>query len=220
MTNAPDKPLPAYFIGDQNDQTGRHGSIAVWCPFCETVHYHGAAGGGADPRTEHRVSHCSSGPSKGRSYSLDIVGTVGNGEELAPRPYLATRGDPLQSRLKFQHVLNTGAMARALIRTLFGNRPASGFDAKLAGGACHVVRDGGTWWITDAKGRTVAAGHGLGLMIAGLFKTSLGVVALRLIESILGFDMPDDHRLAIVSIIDRAGAGRPVPVLADLEDRQ
>lgn len=216
-----DRPMPAYFIADPADPTGRDGHIALWCPWCETVHFHGAGGKGSDPRIESRGAHCASmvaSPLAGRGVELDVVGTVADGDTLMPAPCLAARGDPLHTRLRLRDILNCGGIARALIQAVFGNRPMAGFDAKLVGGACHVFHGGGTWWVTDTAGRTTAQGHGLGRLLAELFGVSLGVVAVRVIESALEISMSSEHRLALVDLIDRAEGRQPATTLTDPEE--
>lgn len=220
MSGASNGPVPAYFIPHGERHPDREGSLAAWCPWCEAVHFHGAAGGGAARRIEGRGAHCASAkvsPLAGWGVELDVTGTVADGEDLAPKPYLAVRDDPLHSRVRLHHALRDGAVALALIRTMFGKRPAAGFDARLHGGACHVFAGGSTWWITDEAGKTVGEGHGLGRLLARLFGVSLGIVALRILESALGVTLPSDYRLTLADLVDRAEAGRPAPILLEQE---
>lgn len=221
MVDPRDNTLEAFFIASPGHSSERHGSVAAWCPFCEVVHYHGAAGEGATRRTEARGSHCASerlSPWRGESYELDVIGTVADGEDLVPKPYLAVQGDPLRSRVRLHQIFGGGVMARAVIRAVFGNRrPPSGFDAKLVGGGVHVIHDGGAWWITDTNGKTVAEGHDAGNLLASLFQVPLGIVALRIVEDAIGLTLPADDRLALVELIDRARTGRPAPAFAEPE---
>lgn len=221
MVDRRDNTLQAYFVASPRHSSEGDGSIAAWCPFCETVHYHGAAGEGGTRRTEARGAHCASerlSPRRGESYELDVVGTVADGEDLAPKLYLAVKGDPLCSRVRLHQIFGGGAMARAVIRAVFGNRrPPSGFDAKLVGGGVHVFHDGGAWWITDTKGETVAEGHDVGSLLASLFQVPLGIVALRIVEDAIGLTLSADYRLALVELIGRAQTGQPAPVFAEPE---
>ena len=212
--------FPTHFIADPVSADNRHGALAYFCPWCETVHYHGAAGGGASPRAELRGAHCLDGksPLAGGSVDLDVVGTITTGDELLPAaPYLTARGDPQKTRLRLRDVLGSGALAAALGRAVFGRFRTSGFDVRLGGGRLHLFDAGAIWFIDDKRGDSVSEGHGLGRLLARLFGVPLGVVAVRVLEDALGEALPAAHRLAVAEIIDQAAAGLP-PAAALHED--
>lgn len=213
---------PAYFITRGERQSDREGAIVAWCPWCEAVHFYGAAGGGADRRVETRLSKCtevSASPLVHQSVDLEVIGAVSCPAEIAPRGlYLAVEGDPRKTRDRLWHRLEAGRLGLALVRTIFGRRRPPHFDVRLVGGCLHVFGDEGRWFLDDDAGRSIAEGKGFGRMLAKLFGLSLGTVSLRTLEAALGFRMPDGHRLALVNLIDRAEAGLPAPIQNDSED--
>lgn len=185
------------------------------CPWCECIHAHGLAGmssAEAMGRTENRGAHClpRRSPLTGKGVDLTIDRVVGSWDHLEPAgPYLAVGGDPLKTRVRLGSILENGQLGLALLRLVFGKRrSACGFDARLVGGWAQVWASGGSWYVQNESRETLAAGHGVGPLLARLFGVPVGVIAVRVLEDALGLDLTANDRLALADVVDRIATPR------------
>lgn len=189
--------------------------FGYWCPWCETTHAHGLAGmtpAEAMGRTENRGGHCLPrwSPFAGKGVDLTIDRMVRSWGHLEPPgPFLAWRGDPLNTRLRLREVLGGRLLGLALLRLVFGkNRPAHGFDALLVGGWARVWSGGSFWSVQNERRDTLAEGHGVGRLLSRLFGVPIGIVAVRVLEDALAFDLSATDRLALADFVDRLMQGK------------
>lgn len=203
--------LPAVFTPNDDTEPGSGlGHLSAWCPHCERLHYHGAAGRGAEPRIETRGAHCDpvrGSPLAGRSYGLQVIGSIAvPAVPDGPMPQLGHR---------LQVILRDRGMD--LRRSLFHAVVCHGAEAihyapgDIAGFTIGKVElltaeYGRTWQICEAGG--VREGQGLFSLLAMLFSISPGIAARRIIEAMAGTQFLPDGALEIEALLDRlAGAG-------------
>ena len=166
--------LPALRV---TTETGEAVHIAAWCPWCETVHWHGAAGGGGN-----RAPHCfedRTSPFQQTGYSLDIVADSYSEEAIAPLGLMV-------GKRRLHHVLDGVAEAiRALaLRAVL--------DMKSVRSPVIQKRNdhGKTWlfgsgrWLIEPRFRRPIEGSGLLRLAAALYGVSPGIVAVRLLETV------------------------------------
>lgn len=198
MCTAKRRRLPASFIpnnvGDPNE---RFGCVAAWCPWCEDIHFHGAAGEGGRPRTEERAAHCheaGASPFIERGYALMVAGSTVDAATLLPVTPMSClfregkRDDRNRARLHQVLGANLARVRGAMLSAVIGKaRICPRFDqVKLPDGGRLNLYSAGTGWDIRRDCKEVAKGDGLISLGAALYGLPPGVVAVRLFESAVG----------------------------------
>lgn len=165
---------------------------AAWCPWCETLHFHGAAGLKADdPVPDHRASHCDGKVSPLNGYDLVVHGEVSDYAAALPRA-------PLVGRRRLSASLDAAAHAfRSLVlrHGLGVDRAGAVVDQRI--GRVRVWICNATWAVEPAsevsgpaarvaglRGATRAEGSGLIGLLSELFGLPPGVAAVRLLAAV------------------------------------
>lgn len=190
--------LTAAFVSSTPESTTGLGSLVAWCPHCESIHYHGAAGRGAAPRIERRGS-----PLAGRGYALVVSGEVaapGDVMPKAPMPWLRAR---FHERLRNK----AEALRRQFLTAALGSRindiGHSHASTIVRRGAYRLtLLEAGALWQIEEHGRS-HEGRGLLGLLSQLFGISRGIVARRILESINAVPFSPDAALEIEALIDR-----------------
>ena len=191
------------------DGAGRPVQAHVWCEWCEDIHHHG-------PHAGHRGAHChrDDSPHRGVGYVLAITGNAAAFKDVRPAGLLIGTG-------RLAQVLVTGAPAlrRALMRPILGRL------LQRRVGRARISVKGRAWWIepdafpTNAeltapifRPRPTASGEDLATLLGALYGLSLGVVAVRLLETVSGLQLDARAKVAIAAEVEafrarQAGGG-------------
>lgn len=181
--------MPAFVVDDVPGKDPVH--VVGWCPWCEDVHRHGAAGGGGS-----RSAHChgSSSPLMPSGYNLDVQGRILDESQVVPQR--------LRPGHRLHRVLfHASAPLRAvLLRYLLGTKRAgSSVERRTASGRVMVLT--AEAWVADLGSRETE-GRGFIAMAALLYGVSEGIAAVRLLEA-LSFDTLDEEAaFAVADAID------------------
>lgn len=213
--------LQALFLPNRPTDPGEmFGSIAVWCPWCEDVHFHGAAGQGDKPRIEARGAHCcpdSGSPFIETGYRLEVAGRADNA--AASLPDCAYAGPTKEgkaenrSRRRFRLALmeSAPALTRAIVGAMTGRR---GIDlkydqVKLPGTLrLHLYSGAKAWAIHRHEppeapcGTAAREGRGNAALAAALFGTPESIAAVRLLEAALNVRLDIEAVAEIEAAID------------------
>ena len=199
--------LPAFFTADaEADPRSGLGTLSAWCPHCERLHHHGAAGRGAEPRIEKRGSHCdpaAGAPAAGRGYSLTVEGAVAAPDELLPTAPMTQLGHRLHVIL----AANGRELRRALLLAVIDSAGAASLPGERLVGATLgdaelLVMDDGAFWSFD-QGVASVEGRGLLRLLAKLFAITPGIAGRRLLETMAATSFPAEAAQEIEALIDR-----------------
>jgi len=216
--------LAAKFIPNNPRDLGeKFGSVAAWCPWCEDIHFHGAAGEGGTRRIEARGAHChdtGASPFLEIDYELDVAGITADAATLLPITPIASpfregkREDRQRPRLHRMLDANFARIRTAMLAAVTGKaRICLRFDqVKLPDGGRLDLYSAGTGWDIRRDCEEVARGDGLISLGAALYGLPPGVVAVRLFEVATGviLDVHAENELqdAIEGWMDRGAPKR------------
>jgi hypothetical protein len=207
--------LPASFTADaEADPRSGLGTLSAWCPHCERLHHHGAAGRGAEPRVEKRGAHCdptAGAPAAGRGYTLTVEGAVAAPDELMPSAPMARLGHSLHAIL----AANSRELRRVLLLAVIDSAGAASLPGERLMGATLgdaelLVMGEGAFWNLD-QGVVSTEGRGLLRLLAQLFGITPGIAGRRVLETMAATSLPAEAALEIEALIDRWTPGREVP---------
>lgn len=178
------------------------GTLATWCPHCERVHTHGAAGRGAQHRVEKRGAHCDAAlgsPMAGRGVSLLVDGSIDAVDEVKPAAPMVRAGLQLHRQLADA----AAALRGALLRTLTARRAVRQDMAafRLEGHEVAVL-DLGLFWTIGGRDSD-ASGRGLLSLAASLYGVTPGIAGRRILETTAGIRLPPDVAIEIEATLDR-----------------
>lgn len=198
-----DRTLTARFLPSPDAEPGSGlGTLAAWCPHCERVHTHGAAGRGDEPRAERRGAHCDAAlgsPRAGRGVALQIEGTIPALDEARPDAPMVRAGQQLHRRLGEAATAFRGLVLRTLTAR---RRVAVDVAAFNIGGHEVAVLDLGLFWTLDRPGGTTS-GRGLLSLAAALYGVTPGIAGRRILEAAAGIRLSSDTALEIEASLDR-----------------
>lgn len=198
--------LATAFVSSNPEGTTGFGSLVAWCPHCEALHYHGAAGRGAVPRIERRGAHCDlaiSSPFAGRGYDLVVSGAIADPADVIPKAPMPR----LRARLHERLSCNAETLRRQFLTAALGSW-ARGVGYSRAstvvrrGAYTLTLLEAGTHWQVEEEGRK-HEGRGVLGLLSKLFGISPGIVARRILETINAVPFTPDAALEIEALIDR-----------------
>lgn len=173
------------------DGAERH---AAWCPWCETLHQHGAS-------SVQRGAHCSDGDGRSplTSYDLDVIAHRGAAER-APFPV-----GPMIGRTRFWKAIDAASrsLRRDVLAAIFGGaRPTTCVDRTIGVPPVSVSAyvDGEFSLLFDAD--SVVYGSELLSLIASLFVIPHGVAAVRILEASTAAQFDARAALEIAAAVD------------------
>ncbi len=197
---APSKAIPAIFVaqggnGDGSKDTKR-GTLEYWCPYCECVHVHGAAGMGDEPRIEHRGAHCLHGvsPHAGQGIALDVRPSA-EGAQLYPPALIDLSHRSLTPRLRTNLHAHGPAIRLAFFKALLLDTGAQ--------------RRTGKWRVWHGQGNMTAFGvepknpekrcmaYDLADLAERIYGVPWEVAARRFLETAIGRALPAERALAV-----------------------
>jgi hypothetical protein len=185
----------------QLDSVNGAARLAVWCPWCEELHHHGAGFG-------RRVSSCrgnSGSPFAVSGFEPTIYG-VGRSAADARPPAVFTDGQPLSRKVRKAAL----AMQTALGVALLGKKGRISDLREISAGVIAGVA-GGYWRVQAAPaGRVLGDGRELLSLGALLHGVPAGVVAVRVLEAATCATLDARAALEVQAAID-AWAARGAP---------
>lgn len=170
--SAPD--LPALILmPDEGDPI----HIVVWCPWCEAVHRHGAAGGPGN-----RAPHCAQdrhSPLGTTGYNLDVVGDAVSEAAVIP-------GGLMVGERRLHQAIDqaTGALRAVLLRFILDIKATRGpvLNKRTPNGKAWIY--GAENWLIELRGRKPIEGQGFLRLAAALYGVPPGVAAVRFLEAV------------------------------------
>jgi hypothetical protein len=202
--------LEAKFLRERGSANGNPdaGSLAAWCPYCEGVHWHGAAGRGDAPRTENRAPHCSDGSGSlfaGIGYDLKVTGRVDDAAEIIPDAPGPQSGKRLWHRVNAQ----AGAIRRAMLKAIV---PRSGWLKQAGAGWMVSTYPAGpkpAWELIGPSG-SLKEGRDMITLAAAVYGLPPGIAALRLIEAATAARFDRETAIELMAVLERwAASGAP-----------
>lgn len=184
--------FPAFVI---KPETAAPVHLVAWCPWCEELHWHGAAGGGG-----HRAPHCAGdwhSPLGGIGYDLDVVGEAASEKAALP-------GGVMVGEQRLHRVIDqaAGVLRAGLLRYVLGIKTVRGpvLQKRTPRGTVWIF--GADGWLIEPRGRKTIEGRGFVQLAAHLYGVPPGVAAVRFLEAV-SFDRLDaEAALAVQSAID------------------
>ncbi|MCJ2084331.1 hypothetical protein [Methylobacterium sp. J-090] len=172
--------LPAFTVASE---VGDPVHVVTWCPWCEALHWHGAAGGGG-----HRAPHCADdqhSPLGHTGYDLDVIGGPASEEAAVPGGLLV--GEQRLFRVMDQAA---GILRAGLLRYVLGIKTVRGpvLQKRTPKGNAWIF--GAESWLIEPRGRKPIEGRGFLRLAAALYGVPPGVAAVRFLEA-LSFDRLD-----------------------------
>ena len=192
MSTQDDVTHPTIAAFETRDPDGKNPQWVFWCPWCETVHRHGAVGG-------ERVAHCHDESSAliKHGYSLQKAGEVESEAEIVPRRF--RRGAFRTNVASVARDLRTAAL-RALLPLTVTRARQDCFVIDVCARARLVMFDE-QWRVEDASG-VLAEGNGLLRLAQPMYGVSPGVAGVRFLEALSGWPFDDEAARAIAVAID------------------
>jgi hypothetical protein len=200
--NNPPK-FKAVFI-PQTPGEHKHGTLDYWCPYCECVHAHGAAGAGAEPRIEHRGAHClhDESPLASKGISLEVAPRGPKASVYPPALIDLEHRNPTP-RLRTNLEAGGPGIRRAALRALLIDtepfRKAGKWRVWHAPDVRHFGIDG-----ADLEGR---GAWDLADLASQIFGVPREIAARRMLEACLGRRLSADQALAVEAAL-RGDASR------------
>lgn len=180
--------------------------LVAWCPWCETMHWHGAAGG-----TGNRAPHCAedrTSPLGRTGYDLEIVAEAYSEQAILPHGLMV-------GKRRLHRVLDGAAEAlRAVVLRAV-------LDVKSVRGPVVQKRTdkGKTWlfgtdrWLIEPRFRRSIEGNGLLRLTAALYGVSPGIFAVRILEAATGDRLDARAAFALQQLVEewiaRGAPSRP-----------
>lgn len=209
-----DSALKALFIPNTPaDSEERFGALAAWCPWCEDIHFHGDAGGGAGDREEHRLANCSdasASPFLETGYTLHVSGKSHDAAALLPdcpmtQPYRAgKRNDRARFRLHRLLNANFAKIRSAMLAAITGRSKVSlRYDqVNLPDSSRLNIYVGGEAWDIRRDGEQTSRGDGYISLAATLYGLPSGVAAVRLFEAATATRLDREAIEGLQTVID------------------
>ncbi|KAF0229343.1 MAG: hypothetical protein FD175_1951 [Beijerinckiaceae bacterium] len=191
------------------------GRLAVWCPWCERLHYHGAEERGGKPRITNRVAdECrptSSSLFRETGYDLNVIGEVKDKKRLLPKAPFCT-GEPDSKRLHSNISEIAPGIRRQLLKAILGRKfiTKGCVTRQLPNDVTLLIGGDGTWWQATSLTRTIAKGTGLPSLAAYLWGVPEPTAAIRILEATMGRHLDGQALDSILDALDAWQArGRP-----------
>lgn len=208
-TEQPEKPVsrpigaPVFQAIEVRGERTTHSNLVVWCPWCESLHWHGTAGGGGN-----RAAHCddrASSPLRATGYDLDVVGKAVTSEAVLPANPMVKQ-DVLYRTLERE----AHALRQAVLKKVLYLRTASrDVISRHLGNGWLWVFGLSRWRIKSPDGAT-QDGEGLLRLFSELYGVPPGVVAVRLLEAVSAETLDAEAALGVQRAVDDwASRGAP-----------
>lgn len=194
---------PVFQAIEVRGERATNSNLVVWCPWCETLHWHGAAGGGGN-----RAAHCADGPAsplRATGYDLDVVGRAVTSDAVLPANPMVKQ-DQLYATLERE----APSLRQAVLKKVLGLRSASrDVISRHLGNGWLWVFGLSRWRIKSPDGAT-QDGEGLLRLFSELYGVPPGVVAVRLLEAVSAERLDAEAALGVQRAVDDwASRGAP-----------
>lgn len=189
-------------------ERGKPVHTVTWCPWCEAVHSHGAAGGDGG-----RAPHCGQdrhSPFLKTGYALDIVGEAYSENAIIPGGLMV--GQRRLHQVLDQASLSLRAIALRFILNVKSAR-SSVIQARNPNGKAWIF--GTESWLIEVRGRKPVEGTGFLRLASTLYGVSPGIAAVRFLEAVTLDRLDAEAAFAVQRVVDewvargaRSRAGR------------